>query len=115
MSLLDRTREKYKVLPLRTDRSDKWASVGSVSTSRVGIGKNGVLQRLRVSVEKELAENAERRVAVWVAEAPLKPKPGERVSVMVAVRTTVGIVSGELAIPCERFDTALFFQTLRDA
>jgi hypothetical protein len=68
----------------------------------------------RRCVEERLRKRSEDRVAFDVADAPLKPCPGEPVSVVLAVRTAAGIVSGELRVPRERFDASLFLRTLTD-
>jgi len=72
------------------------------------------LEHRRRKVERELVEHPEQRVAFDAVGVPLRPEPGASVSVMLAVRTPVGIVSGELSISREKFDAALFFRTLRD-
>jgi hypothetical protein len=76
---------------------------------------NPDLERRRARVERELAEHREQRHASDVVDAPLRPEPGSPVSVVLAVRTAAGIVSGELHIPRERFDPALFFKTLEES
>ncbi len=73
------------------------------------------LEARRAHVERELAEHPEKRVAFDVADAPLRPEPGAPVSVVLAVRTAAGIVSGELHIPRKRFDAALFLKTLEES
>jgi hypothetical protein len=72
------------------------------------------LEYRRARAEGRLHADATLRVAFDVANAPLTPRPGEPVSVMLAVRTPGGIVSAELHIPRERWDSNLFFRTLTD-
>lgn len=72
------------------------------------------LERRRARVERELVEHPGQRAAIDAADSPLRPEAGKPVSVVVAIRTTAGIVSGELSVPRERFDAVLFFRTLQD-
>jgi hypothetical protein len=72
------------------------------------------LERRRALIERDLAEHPDKRVAFDVADAPLRPEPGEPVSVVLAFRTPVGIVSGELHVPRERFEPVLFIRTLEE-
>lgn len=74
----------------------------------------GAVEARRRRVEERLRERSEDRVAFDVADAPLKPGPGEPVSVVLAVRTAAGIVSGELRVPRDRFDAALFERALTE-
>lgn len=75
---------------------------------------SSVLERRRAKVEYDLARHPEQYVSVDVVDAPLRPEPGDPVSVVIACRTAVGIVSAELVIPRERFDPAPFFKTLEE-
>jgi hypothetical protein len=70
------------------------------------------LDRRQAHVERELAAHPEKRVAFDIGNASLRPESGEPVSVVLALRTAAGIVSGELHIPRDRFDPALFLSTL---
>lgn len=72
------------------------------------------LERRRAYVKRELQEHGELRVSTHVQDAPLRPEPGQPISVMVAVRTTDGIVSAEYSIPRERFDIVLFTKMLEE-
>jgi hypothetical protein len=63
-------------------------------------------------VEADLREHPDRHVAWDVTNAPLRPSPGPAVSVVIAVRTESCLVSGELHVPREQFDPALFLHTL---
>jgi hypothetical protein len=70
------------------------------------------LEHRRKKLETGLRDYPERRVATDVADAPLRPGPGTPVSVVIAVRTGAGVISGELLVPRERFDAALFLRAL---
>jgi hypothetical protein len=69
-------------------------------------------QARQIWVEPELLAHPELRVVFDGAHVPLEASLGEPVSVVLAVRTPVGIVSGELRIPRERFDAPLFLRVL---
>ena len=70
------------------------------------------LERRREQVERKLGAHPELRVVADALDAPLRGEPGSPVSVVIAVRTGIGIVSGELRVPRDRFDAGLFMQTL---
>jgi hypothetical protein len=101
-----------------THRAGQGTDVADVATVAVAASldiHNSITRavvRRQARVEADLRENPERNIAWDVADAPLHPGTGASVSVVIAVRTGVGIVSGELRIPRERFDAALFLQTL---
>jgi len=63
-------------------------------------------------VERDLQAHPEHRYAFDVTDAPLKATTGERVSVVLAVRHGDHILSGEILIARERFQLALFLQTV---
>src|SRR5262249_7691801 len=71
-----------------------------------------ILKRRCRKVEAQLRADPALRVTFDSGNAPMSPEPGPPVSVVIAIRTSAGIVSAELHIPRERFDAALFFQTL---
>ena len=66
----------------------------------------------QAGVEAELRAHPERRVAFDVADAPADSESGEPVSVVLAARHGEHILSGELFIPRERWNMALFVRTL---
>jgi hypothetical protein len=66
----------------------------------------------QTKVEAELRARPELHVAFDVANADLHTGPGEPVSVVLAVRHGEHILSGELHIPRERWDMALFLRTV---
>ena len=70
------------------------------------------LEVRRAKVEGRLLADKTLRVAFDVENVPLVAGPGEPVSVLLAVRTAQGVVSGALQIPRERWDPVLFAQTL---
>lgn len=73
-----------------------------------------VLTLRREKVEGQLQENPKLRLAADVEDAPLAPEPGRTVSIVVAVRTTDGVVSGELHAPRDRFSATDYFAYLRE-
>lgn len=75
--------------------------------------QRSALEERRRKVEGQLLDSPTLRLAADVAEAPLRPEPGPPVSIVVAVRTASGIVSGELQAPRDRFDSVLFFAYLK--
>jgi len=88
-------------------------AVATPSHSQISRGSQ-TLERRRRCLERELVAHPEQRVAVHVANAPLRVGPGEPVSVVIAVRCAAGIVSAELHIPRERFDPHLFLRSLAE-
>lgn len=90
------------------------AATPVAKVANVAVAPTAAIEDRRRRVERELAEHPEQRVAVEAVDAPLHAEPGEPVSVVIAVHTAVGIVSGELHVPRERFDAALFFRTLEE-
>lgn len=66
----------------------------------------------RATVETALRFRPELRVAFDVAEAPMTAEPGAPISVMLAVRHGEHILTGELHIPRQRWDMALFLHTV---
>lgn len=75
-------------------------------------GRHDAREARQARVETELRARADLRVVFDVAEAPMKAEPGAPVSVMLAVRHGEHILSGELHIPRERWDVALFMRTV---
>lgn len=63
-------------------------------------------------VEAELLAQPEKRVAFDVIDAPLTAEPGKPISVMLAVRHGEHVLTGELRIPRQRWDLALFLLTV---
>lgn len=66
----------------------------------------------RACVEAELRVRPEKRVAFDVIDAPTKAEAGAPVSVVLAVRHGEHILTGELRIPRQRWDLALFLLTV---
>jgi hypothetical protein len=62
----------------------------------------------QAKVEAVLLAHPEQQRAFDVVDAPLKAGPGEPISVVLAVRNGDQIISGELAIPRERWDLKAF-------
>ena len=99
-----------------TQKGGENSLVSTVSDVSAKIDATGSKRlETRVRVERELAEHPEQRVVFDAIDAPLRPEPGAPVSIMLAVRTPIGIVSGELSVPRERFDAALFFKSLEES
>jgi hypothetical protein len=71
------------------------------------------LEQRRRKVEQQLRDTPALRLAADVTDAPLRPEPGRPVSVVIAVRTAQGIVSGEFQAPRDRFDTGVFIAYLK--
>jgi hypothetical protein len=76
------------------------------------LGAERMLEARRARVERQLVAHPEQRRAFDVADVPLTAGPGEPVSVVLAVRHGEQILSGELHIPRERWDPALFLHTI---
>jgi len=70
------------------------------------------LEARRYRVERQLREHPELRVAFDAINAPLRPGPGEQVSVVLGVRCGEHILVGEITVPRERFQPALFLLTV---
>lgn len=66
----------------------------------------------RARVEAELLANPGRRLAFDVVDVPLNAGAGDPVSVVLAVRSSAGVASGEVHILRGRFDAALFLRAL---
>jgi hypothetical protein len=126
MSAIDRVREKFKVPMSGTSKTSKSPSAGSaVSPHRDSEKWEPVsaqptdpavqaLEARRQKVEAQLLANPKLRMAADVTDAPMRPEAGRPVSIVVAIKTPQGIVSGELEAPRERFDTGVFFAYLRE-
>jgi len=74
-----------------------------------------VIEERQKKVEEHLRSHPELQRAFDVVNAPLRPEPGEPVSVVRAVRQDDQIVSGEIMIPRETFELAQFLQTVDPA
>lgn len=79
------------------------------------LSAEAVLEGRRRQVEERLRSQPALRRAFDIAGAPLTPEPGPPVSLVLAVRTDLGIVSGELHVPREKFDAVLIIQALEAA
>lgn len=133
MSILDRVREKFQSPMSSTSKTSESPSAGSAGTpdrylkscEAPSAGSAGsvdahseshapapTLERRRAKVEKQLLSHPELRRAFDVADAPLKSGLGDPISVVLAVRHGEQILSGELHIPRERWDMALFLRTV---
>jgi hypothetical protein len=77
-------------------------------------GADPVVRARLLKVAQQLRDRPDQRLATDVIDAPLKRGSGAPVSVVLAVRTAAGIVAGELQVPRERFDPALFLRTLTE-
>jgi len=66
------------------------------------------LEARRERVERHLLDDPTIRTDADVEGVPLDKTPGDPISVVIAVRTPQGIVSGELLIPREKWDPHLF-------
>jgi TubC N-terminal docking domain len=76
----------------------------------------GTLEHRRTArqakVEAELRACPQLRVAFDVVSVPLDAAPSTPVSIVVAVRHGAHILSGELHVPRERWDTVVFLRTV---
>jgi hypothetical protein len=82
---------------------------------------DGVLDRDPDSVNARAREARRKWVLAALNETPTRrfatiaARPlGEAVPVMVAIRTARGIVTGELSVPADRWDEALFLKFLQE-
>jgi hypothetical protein len=66
----------------------------------------------QTKVEAQLRTHPELRVAFDCENVLLQVCSGEPVSVVLAIRHGEHILSGELHIPCERWDTEVFLRTI---
>jgi hypothetical protein len=131
MSVLDRVRDKFKTPTEGTSKTSKSPSAGSAGASAAHLKSSAPpsagfagasprdserlrasLQHRRAKVERQLRAHPELRIWTDADNVPLRPEPGEPVSLVIAVRTRMGIVSGELLIPRDRFDAGLVIDTL---
>jgi hypothetical protein len=74
--------------------------------------RHSTREERRTWVEAELRAIPEKRVAFHVIDAPTKAEPGAPVSVVLAVRHGEHILTGEMRIPRQRWDLALFLRTI---
>jgi hypothetical protein len=73
------------------------------------------IEERRRRVEEHLRAHPEQQCTFDIVNAPMRPEPGEPVSVVRAVRQGDNIVSDEVLIPREQFDFALFLHSVDPA